>query len=774
MGIEDELECSMKARFLAEHQNKSTLYPNPLLDFYDVKFYKLDIHADDTTDYIFGNAEILSKVTHASLDTFLVEFSDKLVADSVFLNDISMNFHTTQQTLFVIPDNPILQDSLVKIKIYYHTPENYDSYFFASTKHPNYDNYPVTQTLAEPYYLSEWMPCKQELQDKADSVFVFVTVDTALKVAGPGLLTVVPLGNGEHRYEWRTHHKVAYYLIFFAVSKYVEETRYAKPEGLNGDSILILNYRFDHPYDSNKIRVAYKYSKIFLEVLSHYYGMYPFADEKYGHYTWKPRLFGGMEHITMTGMRHYSLGLTSHEIGHSWFGNNVTCATWQDIWVNEGFATFGTAFLYGIVFSPWAYESKMDAYMNSALVAECGSVYVPENETNSYSRIFSSRLTYHKGASLVHMLRHLVDNDSLFFLSFRNYQGQFKDSVATTEDFRNILEITTGIDFYDFFQQWYYGEGYPIYKLIWEQQGDSLLLEVSQRTSCNVTPLFTIPIDYQIIGHGIDTIVKLQQSSNDTTFVLSFSNEITDVIVDPNRWVLQKVDTVLHRSTFDIKVFPEGAYDTNTHLLTCVLNDAYLPLTNPYIYAPWLDEDTLVLSSIPNDTIVDWVLLEGRETAQGADSALPSKRLFQRACLLRNDGRLVGLDGSSLPSITFNVMDSLYLIFRHRNHLPIMTRYSLPYNHGNYSFDFTNDTSLIYGGQNAVSILEPNVYGVIAADINANDSIQMSDYQIWQMSSGKKGYHNSDVNLDSQSDNKDKNDYWLLQLDRSAILPEYK
>ena len=772
-GIE-EFSCSQKARFWNEQHNKSALHPNLLLEKYDVKFYGLDLNINDTTDDLSGNVEILLQVTAPFLDTLLVEFHSKLIADSLFINDIEVSFSATSYTLYTALSSPAMQDSLLNFKLYYHTSDNYQSNAFASTRHPDFDNYPVTQTLSEPYFQYEWMPCKQVLTDKADSVHVFITVDTNLKVAGPGLLNIVPLGDGKQRYEWRTHHKVAYYLIFFAVSDYIEEVRYAKPSGLGGDSILILNYRFDHPYNEAAIQNAYNYSKTFLEYFSEHYGMYPFADEKYGHYSWKPPQFSAMEHITMTGMRHYSLGLTSHELGHSWFGNNVTCATWQDIWVNEGFATFSTAFVYGYVFSPSAYMGKMKAYMNSALKnAKCGSVFVPANEINNYGRIFNGPLSYHKGAALVHMLRYMTGNDSLFFLAFRNYQTQFKDSVATGEDFKNVLESTANINLFDFFDQWYYGEGYPIYKLLWEQRQDSLILEVSQTTSCPTSSLFTIPVEYRIRGEGIDTIVKLQQTCNDTSYLLNFSQSVTNVEIDPNNWILNEVDTVLQRANFNLKVLLEGAYDSLQNQMTTFLNPNLIPLQHPYSTFPWECPDSIQLNIVP-ENIVDWILLEARTSSVGADSALPQHVLFKKAYLLDKNGIILDLDGISKPKILLNTQDSIYLVLKHRNHLPIMSAHALNYLNGEFSYDFTLNPNTIYGGSLALSQLKEGVYAMTVSDANANDSITMEDYNLWKNEVGKNGYLQTDFDLNKQTDNQDKNTFWLLHLNQEAILPEYK
>ncbi len=221
------------------------------------------------------------------------------------------------------------------------------------------------------------MPCKQELEDKADSVHVFITTDSSLSVAGPGLLTKVSLPDGKVRHEWRTYYKTAYYLIFFAVSDYKDYSIYAKPTNLPFDSILIQNYVFDYPGCLESNKAAIDMTDNMIELLSGLYSVFPFDEEKYGHYLWYPSGFSGMEHITMSGMRYLNTYLISHELGHSWFGDNVTCATWSDIWINEGFATYTEYLVNQYLVSQASADAIMLSYMNNVMTSPGGSVYVP-------------------------------------------------------------------------------------------------------------------------------------------------------------------------------------------------------------------------------------------------------------------------------------------------------------------------------------------------------------------------------------------------------------
>ncbi len=232
-----------------------------------------------------------------------------------------------------------------------------------------------------------------------------------------GLLTNVSvLDNNQLRYEWKSNYPIAYYLISFAVSDYQEYNIYAKPEGLENDSILVQNFIYNHPNYLNSYKTNIDATAPMIELFSDLYAMYPFKDEKYGHCI--TQLGGGMEHQTMSTMGGFSFGLVAHELGHMWFGDNVTCATWSDIWVNEGFATY-TDYLANEKLISWnAGQNFMISTQNNVMSQSGGSVYVPPSEAtpDNIWRIFSGRLSYDKGAAIIHVLRHELNDDDLFFL----------------------------------------------------------------------------------------------------------------------------------------------------------------------------------------------------------------------------------------------------------------------------------------------------------------------------------------------------------------------
>jgi aminopeptidase N len=308
-----------------------------------------------------------------------------------------------------------------------------------------------------------------------------------------------------------------------------------------------------------------------MQLFSNFFGDYPFKNEKYG-YCVTPNPWGAMEHQTMTTTGYEALDTTAafivgyyyfwysaHELGHSWFGDNVTCATWQDIWINEGFAGYSEYLALQYLES----QDRADFWMSDAhsktLSEPGGSVYIPDEFSNDEDRIFDYRLTYKKGAAIVHMIRFELDNDSLFFQTLKNFQNQFQYNVASALDFKDVLEQTTGKNFDDFFTQWYFGEGYPIYNINWTQMNDTLLINSTQTTSTSVTPLFKMQLELKLHFAGGDTTIRINQMNNTQSFQIYFPLTVTNITADPNNWVIDQ-STTIHTGFDDNQFNVESFY----------------------------------------------------------------------------------------------------------------------------------------------------------------------------------------------------------------------
>src|SRR5690606_33758647 len=117
-------------------------------------------------------------------------------------------------------------------------------------------------------------------------------------------------------------------------------------------------------------------------------------------------LSGGMEHQTMTTQGYFEKGLTTHELGHQWWGDNVTCESWADIWVNEGFASYSEYLMLENLYPNETTSHMLDIH-NNVKSNPNGSVWVQDSLNES--RIFSGRLTYDKGAAIVHTFRFIMN-----------------------------------------------------------------------------------------------------------------------------------------------------------------------------------------------------------------------------------------------------------------------------------------------------------------------------------------------------------------------------
>jgi aminopeptidase N len=342
--------------------------------------------------------------------------------------------------------------------------------------------------------------------------------------------------------EWQSSYPIAYYLISAAVGKYQDYSFDAEIPNYS-TSIYVQNFIPDNSTYLNNNSWDINRTEEMLVMLSDKWGLYPHHLEKYGHCI--VPLGGGMEHQTMTTLGDFDFRLVVHELAHSWFGDYVTCANWQDIWINEGFASYGE-YLGEENLQPDGYEiGWLNECQGLAKEATTGSVYVPFEELSDVSRVFNYRLSYRKGACLVHMIRYIINDDDLFFATLREFLSQYGNSTATGEDLKVVLEAETGIDFDPFLAEWYYGEGFPTYSAFWWQDGDNVHIELTQTTSAPATELFTIPIEFEIVFSDESTaIIRQDVSSNFSSYEFTVDGNVTNIVVNPSLAVLADVSSI--------------------------------------------------------------------------------------------------------------------------------------------------------------------------------------------------------------------------------------
>jgi len=246
-----------------------------------------------------------------------------------------------------------------------------------------------------------------------------------------------------------------------------------------------------------------------------------------------------MEHQTMSFMASFGYELTSHELAHQWFGDYITCKSWHDIWLNEGFATYLAGLAYEFLGNGEWWDSWKTATIQNVTSMPDGAVYC--DDTTSVARIFSGRLTYKKGSMLLHMLRWEL-GDSLFFAGVKNYLNnpQLAYGFAESSDFINSMETTADTSLQEFFADWLYGEGYPVFVINYSQNGNDLQINLSQNSSHSSVDFFEMHIPILAVGTNSDTLLLMHHSSNNQQFNFQIDFPVQQLVLDPEQWILTK------------------------------------------------------------------------------------------------------------------------------------------------------------------------------------------------------------------------------------------
>lgn len=534
--IDHNINCS-HLRYAGKKKPSARVRQSAAQDSYDVKFYFLDLEADNQSAFLKAKVSMKARVTTETLSEIEIGLSDLLQVDSVFINNVKTSFTHNDNIIRINSPSALSKNDLFTSVVYYQGDGQIDSFFSGITNAVSQTGEQVTYTLSEPENATDWFACKQSLDDKADSAYVFITVPAELKAASNGLLTKISdVEGGRKRYEWKTRYPIAYYLISIAVADYQE---YNTTAVVDGKELLIQNYLYDNPTVLNDFKTVLDLTGDMVEDLSSLFGAYPFANEKYGH-AMAP-LGGGMEHQTMSTMDGFTFTLIAHELGHQWFGNAVTCATWRDIWVNEGFARYCEYLMIERLLSKEQADAWMGLVYDNALTRPSGSVYVPLASAQDEFRIFDGSLTYNKGGSLLHMIRFIVDDDEKFFQAIATFYDQFRHGVATGLDFKAVLESATGRDFTDFFNEWYFGEGFPEFGVRWNYDSDTLYIRQEQTTTHSSVDFFHIPTEYKVeFEDGGEQLVRVEATNDDELFALYAGKPVKAITLDPSRFILKQ------------------------------------------------------------------------------------------------------------------------------------------------------------------------------------------------------------------------------------------
>jgi len=501
---------------------------------YDLKYHRMEWTVDPAVNYISGEITSYFVPTEGEFQQINFDFADNMTVTEVSYGSETLSTEQADDNLKINLPEIIPVGQLDSISVKYEGAPN--SVGFGSFEQGTHNGVPILWTLSEPYGAKVWWPCKQDLTDKIDSVDIIVKTPEAYRVGSNGKLVSETPEDDSMIYHWKHRYPITTYLVAIAITNYEVFSDFVEIE--NG-AIEVLNYVYPEDLAQAEFQLGATVEQ--MELFNELFEIYPFADEKYGHaqFGWG----GGMEHQTMSFMGSFSYSLQAHELAHQWFGDKVTCGSWEDIWLNEGFATYLTGLtseFLGTSFEWYNWKLYQKEYITSE---PGGSVWV--DDTTNVGRIFSGRLSYGKGAYLLHMLRWKLGDED-FFQAIRNYldDPDLEYSYARTVDLKEHLESQSGQDLTEFLDDWFYGEGYPSYDINWNFSNNALNLEIEQSTSHSSVDFFEMPLPVFVSGQGQDTLLRIDHNFSGQTYEIDLPFEVEEVEFDPTLWILSADNSV--------------------------------------------------------------------------------------------------------------------------------------------------------------------------------------------------------------------------------------
>jgi aminopeptidase N len=504
---------------------------------FDVISYSLDIALPMTSDALQGNCRMTLRLKNAvdSLTLHAVGLTfDSLRVDGVpkpvSFNDSLEQFTVHLGTIRNAGDT-------LRIGIAYHRTPGYPRpgsrqgyYFFRDTL-----GIPANlgYTFSEPSDARFWFPCYDEPWEKATAA-ITITVPSGYVAASNGKwLGTMDNGNGTVTWRWNETHQIATYLMCITVSRFAIST--LPFVNTSGDTIPLQYYTWSP--DSASAASFLPTVHAMMTEFSRRFGEYPF--DKYGMTSIVPFVYLGMEHQTLTTMNRYMQTdhlVVSHELAHQWWGDLVTCGTWADIWLNEGFATYGEALWRESLGGFPALKSYMrDTLSRFQYGSWQGAVYDPLGQGfNLFDQV-----VYSKAGWVLHTLRGMI-GDSLFFASLNAYRERYAGGSAVTTEFRAVVDSVCGRSMQWFFDQYIFGRGWPEYAVRHSWSPDTIHLTVYQRQSAS-WPTFRMPMQVRVYSGGDSATFLITDSLRTQSFALPYTTAPDSVVLDPDGWILKQM-----------------------------------------------------------------------------------------------------------------------------------------------------------------------------------------------------------------------------------------
>ncbi len=452
---------------------------------------------------------------------------DNMHVRSVKLNGIQTEYSRSNNRIFILSEFELSDTFNIEI-VYDGSPKRsgFDGFVFGSVNGNS-----IVYNISEPIYASTWFPCDDDPSDKA-MLDIEITNDSKYISVSNGKLKSELQAGDKKTYHYQTIYPISTYLISVYSAPY--KTFYDVYNGLDGKDSMRIEY-YVMPEHFEKAKIDFADHVDIMKTLSQIFGEYPFIKEKYGvaEFLWN---YGAMENQTITGIgyafvsgNNFFTDTYVHELAHHWWGNSVGPKTWNDIWLNEGFATYSEALYAEAKHGKDALISKMQSKFSNHFR---GPLYAPKN-------LFGETV-YEKGAWVLHMLRNEI-GDSTFFKSLHRYYDLYKYSNASVEDFKKVCEGESGIDLNKFFDQWIYTGTDNIFCSFFidfpNDNKEECLINIHQNPQGYEEFHFPLEIKFEFID-GSSEIKRVYINQISEEFQFKFNIEIRAINLDPDSKLL--------------------------------------------------------------------------------------------------------------------------------------------------------------------------------------------------------------------------------------------
>ena len=513
---------------------------------FDVVRYGLELRLP-MTDPSFGGVESLLVLPRQTMSSFVLDAASISVG-TVASNRgvVSATSDTFQQQLTLTLAQPASAGDSVLFIIPFQrvgSPGKGWYYYPKGASDPPRDVTPagdtIGYTMSEPSDAHFWFPCVDDPASKARSAGIAVTVPQGYTAAANGTLVSAQADpvTGWVRYVWNESKPITPYLMCVTVSKFSHVTASPTYRTSDGRDIPIGYYVW--PSSAAQVRWFLPSVVDMVDFFSRTFREYPF--EKYEMTGVAPFFYGGMEHQTLTTLHSAyvtNTRLVDHELAHQWWGDYVTCGTWKDIWLNEGFASYCEALYAEHVSGAAGLNQVMQGFLGGPSFA---SIHGRQVYDPPMSELFNLA-EYYKGAWVLHMLRNVI-GDSSFFSVLRTYSGRFPYGNAVTRDFQDVVNAVTGLNYDWFFNEWILQPGYPVYDVAWgyysAEGQQAVQVFITQQPPLQSYPVFRMPIELKFSGSGSDTTVVVVDSLLVQSFEVRLSFHPTQLSVDPGNKILK-------------------------------------------------------------------------------------------------------------------------------------------------------------------------------------------------------------------------------------------